>query len=459
MNDTAKGMAGLGRQQIVGCSSIALVAIVAVFGGGGSSALPGFEAICHFAGFALLALLVATGRGEATDPAAAAWLALAMLAFLLPAAQLMPLPAGLLASLPGRELAGAIQADMGAMASSPFTLDPDRTIISALSLVPAIALFAATLRCNRAWRERLALAWIALAVIAVFVGALQVASGGTAVAFYDTPHRDDATGFFANRNHNSIFLLASLVLFVTIAIGGSALESLQSRGRASTLLRLAVAILLCAGMFITTSRAGLLLLLLSVPALAALLMQGRRLPRLRWPVGAAIGFVLAALLTFFWLNPVAREVIGRFSLERDPRWAYWPDVVHTLGQFWPAGSGIGTFEAVFATQERLETVNRLYINHAHNDYLELAIEGGIVAVILMLAFAVLLALRARSIAGWGADASRRIAMAAMLAIVLILLHSLVDYPLRAITILCLFGYLSGLLFRPPAADAANQEVR
>ena len=32
------------------------------------------------------------------------------------------------------------------------------------------------------------------------------------------------------------------------------------------------------------------------------------------------------------------------------------------------------------------TIERTYVNHAHNDYLELALEGGIPAIVLMLLF-------------------------------------------------------------------------
>ena len=44
----------------------------------------------------------------------------------------------------------------------------------------------------------------------------------------------------------------------------------------------------------------------------------------------------------------------------------------------PLGSGLGTFEDIYRTQERPETVTNAFLNHAHNDYLELWLETGLV---------------------------------------------------------------------------------
>lgn len=355
-------------QQIVGCSALILIVVVAVLGGGGASARPGFEAACQLAGFLLLAMVIATGREERIDPAARPWLVLAMAAFALPLAQLVPLPGALSAMLPGRELAEAIRAEAGASGLQPLTLDPDRTMLSAISLVPGIALFAATLRCGEEWRQRMLFAWIAMGLLAVMLGAVQVASSGTAGQIYDTLHRDAAIGFFANRNHEAMFLLIVLLLFVAGFTNGG-----QSRLRARALMRIGLLALLAAGLFISRSRAGLLILVIVLPVFILLLRRGRLDWRPKWPL---VGFGVAALGAFgaFLLyNPVARSVLARFSFVDDPRWTYWPDVVYTLGQVWPAGSGLGTFQSVFSTHERLGTLDDLHLNHAHNDYLELAI--------------------------------------------------------------------------------------
>jgi O-antigen ligase len=437
-------------QQIAGWSALLLIVVVVVLGGGGASARPGFEAACQLAGFLLLAVLVATGRDERIDRSARPWLALSLAAFALPMAQLLPLPGSLSALLPGRELADAIRDEVGAAGMHPFSLDPDRTILAAISLIPGIGLFAATLRCGEAWRRRLINAWITLGLVAVVMGTVQVASSGTAAQLYDTNHRDAAIGFFANRNHQAMFLLTVLLLFAA-----SLTESRQQDARPARFMRLGLFALLAAGLFITRSRAGLVLFVVAMPVLILLLRRGRIDWRPGWPLLALAGAGLVGLGAFLLYNPVARAVLARFSFVDDPRWTYWPDVLYTLGQVWPAGSGIGTFQAVFSTHERLGTLDDLYLNHAHNDYLELAIEGGLLAGVLIALFLVLLVMRLRTVSHWQGEA-RRLALAGGIAICSILLHSLVDYPLRSITITALFGFLAGLLFQPAARQTGAE---
>ncbi|MDE8650478.1 O-antigen ligase family protein [Novosphingobium album (ex Liu et al. 2023)] len=434
------------NEALVGWSAIALIVLAVLIGGGGASALPHLDAACQFAGFVVIALLVATGGQWRIDPAARAWLVLAALAFLLPLAQLLPLPAGFAAGLPGRELANDIRAQAGPQGYLPLTLDPDQTIISALSLVPGIAAFAVTLRCSARWRRRALTAWIAMAMLAFVVGGLQVASSGTFAEIYDTPHRLAATGFFANRNHHSLFMLVVLVL---------ATAAIFVRGRreepALEVLRYALLLGLAAGILIAASRAGLLLLLVSFPVLFLLIGRGNIGLKVNWRHAAGGAFaVMFALVVFLSLNPVARQVLDRFTFGQDARLQFWPDVVYTARRFWPAGTGIGTFPSVYATQERLGAIDEYRVNHAHNDYLELAIEGGIAAIALVAVFIALFLLRLKAVAGLSGE-MRRMALAAGFGIVLIMAHSLVDYPLRAITMMVMFGFLAGLLFRPAQA--------
>lgn len=441
---------GSAIDSVIGWTAVVLIVVTVLIGGGGASALPPLDAINQFAGFAALALLVAVSGDFRVDRSAWPWLVLALLAFLLPMAQLLPLPVDWVTGLPGRALADEIRAASGQVQTHlPLTLDPDQTLASALCMVPGIAAFALTLYCSALWRKRLMMAWVAMAMLALLLGGLQVASGGTLGEIYDTPHRLAATGFFANRNHHSLFMLIALLL-------GAALLFARDRNRepAREIMRLALLLALTAGILIASSRAGLLLTVVSLPVLA-LLMRGQRVFRLSRNLAIGTGAVVIALAGFLAFNPVARQVLRRFSNFDDARIAFWPDVVHTMGQFWPIGTGIGTFQAVYLTQERLGLIDEYRVNHAHNDFLELAIEGGIAAVLLMAAFAVLLVWRLFAVRSLP-QARPRFALTAGFGLLLVLAHSLVDYPLRSITLIVMFGFLSGLMFAP--AQRRNMET-
>ena len=101
-----------------------------------------------------------------------------------------------------------------------------------------------------------------------------------------------------------------------------------------------------------------------------------------------------------------------------------------------------------------------YVNHAHNDWLELWLTGGAPAIILVLGF----------LAWFGVATSRlwrsgqpeapildlALAQAASIVIVLLLLHSVVDYPLRTPTLSVLFAMACAFLIRPRRIEQRGQ---
>jgi O-antigen ligase len=103
------------------------------------------------------------------------------------------------------------------------------------------------------------------------------------------------------------------------------------------------------------------------------------------------------------------------------------------------GIGYGNFLQGYGLYEREEMVFRPYVNHVHNDFLELAFEGGIPAIALMTLYLVVMLVRLRH----RLDPLQR---AAFLSIIFILLHSTVDYPLRTMAIAVTFALLNGIYF-------------
>ncbi|MER8848745.1 MULTISPECIES: O-antigen ligase family protein [Mesorhizobium] len=90
-----------------------------------------------------------------------------------------------------------------------------------------------------------------------------------------------------------------------------------------------------------------------------------------------------------------------------------------------------------------------YVNHAHNDYLELALEGGLPVILLMVAYAVLLSASSAVIRG------EPLQKAAFLSLAFLLVHSLVDYPLRTAALAMTFACLNGIVFHRGFADRLN----
>ena len=86
---------------------------------------------------------------------------------------------------------------------------------------------------------------------------------------------------------------------------------------------------------------------------------------------------------------------------------------------------------------------RRYVNHAHNDWLELWLTGGAPAIVLAVGFLAWLA--ASTFRLWSSGQPEApvldlaLAQAASIVIVLLLLHSVVDYPLRTAALSVLFA--------------------
>ena len=86
------------------------------------------------------------------------------------------------------------------------------------------------------------------------------------------------------------------------------------------------------------------------------------------------------------------RTLTRFSSLQDDRLNYWHDIGWALKHYGLAGTGFGTFVPIYQSAESLESVVPQYINHAHNDYLELLLEGGAPAACLLFCFLALIAL-------------------------------------------------------------------
>jgi O-antigen ligase len=114
-----------------------------------------------------------------------------------------------------------------------------------------------------------------------------------------------------------------------------------------------------------------------------------------------------------------------------------------LRDFMPWGTGLGSFRSVYQLYEKPEDVSNIYVIHAHNDYVELALETGVPGISVMIAFLVLWARAARRV--WRYADAGPYARAASIASAAILVHSLVDFPLRTAAIGAVFAMCLALL--------------
>ncbi|TIM80567.1 MAG: O-antigen ligase domain-containing protein, partial [Mesorhizobium sp.] len=116
------------------------------------------------------------------------------------------------------------------------------------------------------------------------------------------------------------------------------------------------------------------------------------------------------------------------------------------------GVGFGNFQKAYQIYEKEEMIFKKYVNHAHNDYLELIFEGGIPAIILIVLYFVMLFMALTRV--------RRdpLQKAAFLSVSFLLIHSLVDYPLRTEALAMTFAFMNAIIFHRGFAARQKREL-
>jgi len=361
----------------------------------------------------------------------------------IPLIQLIPLPPALWTGLPDRgEMVLALQLAGLQPGWAPLTLTPDRTWQSVLAILPPAAMFLAMLSSTQAQTARMMAFYLAAAVIAVLLGAAQLASGGERFYPWATTSAGSVTGFFANRNHLATLLLVCLPF---AAVFGAAVLRRRSEQRLPLWFGALFMGLVVVGLAAIRSRAGVILFgpVAIASLLAAWVAAGRGRPGpglLALIGGVAVAVAAVAILA---LPPI----LARFDVQSAPegRFEGWPVVASAAETYLPLGSGIGSFDAVFRSVEPLEKLDSTFFNQAHNEYLETWLEAGWLGAALILAFLVWYGRRLW--AAWKAGPSRErdLQRAASIALLAMLVHSAVDYPLRTATLAVLFALCAAIL--------------
>jgi len=218
--------------------------------------------------------------------------------------------------------------------------------------------------------------------------------------------------------------------------------------RAALFAAAGVAILL--GLIFTRSRTGVTL------ALVGILLSATMLSR-RAGVERAVGVVAMLAFVGLWLaiEIGLAPVLARFA-ELDPladtRWSIFAGTLAGAGEFFPFGAGFGTYEDLFRRFQPADVP--YFVPYAHNDYVEWIFEGGLLGLLLPLAF---LALYLRQ---WTRVWTRErwselrfVQVAAGIALLLMALHTATDFNLQIPANAVYFAFLAGVFFHREAAPA------
>lgn len=317
---------------------------------------------------------------------------------LLPVLHLVPLPPAIWSELPGRGVvADGFRAAGMALPWQAISMNPTATLNALLSLMLPVATLLLCFSLDRERQAGLLRVVLVVGLASGFLGLLQAIGSPTSPLYlYRITNNGMAVGLFANRNHQAISLACLLPL---LAAHLSLIKARQETVTFQKTLTIAGAMFLIPLILVTGSRNGLLLTGLAIPAAfwiyRAPLAVGRRIEmssarKLSFSAYITLGAGMVALLLFASLRAPALHRLFAEDVASDLRWTSFSTLMHAAGELFPFGSGLGSFVEIYKVYEPYNLLSPNYFNHAHNDYMELWVTGGLPAILILLIAAVLL---------------------------------------------------------------------
>jgi len=266
-------------------------------------------------------------------------------------------------------------------------------------------------------------------------------------------------GPYVNHNHYAglmeMFVPILLVLALTRLVG--------DRERIAAGVAAAIMV---GTIFLSGSRGGMLAIFVELAFFAAVLLRRRKSTHIAVGV-VAFAIVLVGLLT--WLG--GKELTARVSsistearteLSGGMRLSIDRDALRMFRNKPVLGWGLGTFPVVYPQYRSFYT--NFFVNEAHNDYLQLLSEMGVLGFGVMIWFLVVLYRSALpKIDNWMSDVSSAVTLACTLGFTGMLVHSLLDFNLQIpanaalFYVLCTIAAARPLLQRSKKRKPASTE--
>ncbi|HEV3485340.1 MAG TPA: O-antigen ligase family protein, partial [Vicinamibacterales bacterium] len=354
---------------------------LAAFGGGDFHVAVPFSAACLVT-FACVRPRIADGSSSGLDTAL-----LVVVAVLI--VQLVPLPA------PVQRLLSPRAEDVtAAIAIAPpvhaglrsLSIDPLASAWAALVAAAAIAVFwTARHVFETGGVRRVTRGLVATGLAASLVAIAQAATAGRSIYWMFPTDREGPLPFgpFVNRNHFATWaIMAAPLCFGYIAARSDAHRSSASASTRAHLVRLldgrtlwllGCGAMLVAALLLSLSRSGIVAL---GAASAVTLLATRSRPdasRYWWFVMAAAGAAVTAALVADVGALAERIAVAGTAIEG--RLRIWRETLPIVRDFWLTGTGVGTYQRAMLLYQQSDRL--WYFNQAHNHYLQLAAEGGV----------------------------------------------------------------------------------
>jgi O-antigen ligase len=264
-------------------------------------------------------------------------------------------------------------------------------------------------------------------------------------------------GPFVNRNHYAGFIgmvfpvVLGLFLFYKPRVSYASLrekmlELFSRRGTNMYILIGLALVLMAVSVFLSLSRSGIVSLGLSITFFGLMLFAAKTGSR-RWIVIVIICILILLSVGWFGWDPI----IARFEKIRNPlgniadlRPTIWKDTLPMIRDFPVFGTGFDTYIDAYTKYRTLP--GEAIVDHAHNDYLELLSDGGLIGFLLFAWYFAAIGIRSfRTFRKRNELYSIYIFIGSVSGIVYMLLHSVTDFNLHIGSNGLYFFFLAGIM--------------
>ncbi len=267
-------------------------------------------------------------------------------------------------------------------------------------------------------------------------------------------HFHAARGWFVNRNHFAALLIAAGSVgaglgFFHLLRGQFSWRNLSGREVTESVVVVAILLLVAIALVMSRSRAAIIAPFLSFLLVCSIwAVQGYRLKR---AVLTATGVITAliVLITLFGQPLVRRFSSGGLSFGE--RVEQWKITWLAISEAPMLGYGAGSYGAVFQAMRDHVELRQVIYNQAHNEYLHILLEQGLVGLLLFLVFLLSVAhFAVRTLSNNRSNLVRVSILAAVFAAIAALVQALVDFNLQVMNVRWFFFIAVAIIFAAPS---------
>ena len=349
---------------------------------------------------------------------------------------------------------------LGVATTGVISTDPEQSLTSVMCLLAYAGIFWLGMQVGRRTHyANLALWSVALAGLAYALYGIivQLEGSNTILWFTKWSYKNSLTSTFVNRNHFAIYaglsILCTLALIANEARKATEASIATRSGFIQLLDNLSMQIVILAFTFmilatallLTQSRAGAMMTVVGIIVFLAMLATTST-----FAAKSAIRFGLVILIAGGFFGVISGSLLMSRIIDVaeniSERIIVYKTTLHAIGDRSFLGYGLGSFASVYPSYRGSEfSPNDATYDYAHNIYLQLALESGLIGAILLLLTIILVLM----VCGWGARQRHRNGFFASLGVAATILvggHGLLDFSLQIPAIAASYCLILGVAY-------------